>query len=48
VGGPLRFELTGLWSARRGPYRVISRLDETERVVTVIAVGHRADVCRTG
>ncbi len=48
VGRPLRFELTGLWSARRGPYRVIYRLDEAERVVTVIAVGHRADVYRRG
>ena len=46
VGKPLRFELEGLCSARRGPYRVIYRLDEGERVVTVIAVGHRADVYR--
>ena len=46
VGKPLRFELDGLWSARRGPYRVIYRLDEGERLVTVFAVGHRADVYR--
>ena len=46
VGKPLRFELEGLWSARRGPYRVIYRLDEGERVVSVVAVGHRADVYR--
>ena len=46
VGKPLRFELEGLWSARRGPYRVIYRIDEGERVVTVVAVGHRADVYR--
>jgi len=46
IGKPLRFELEGLWSARRGPYRVIYRIDEAERVVTVVAVGHRADVYR--
>ncbi len=46
VGKPLRFELEGLWSARRGPYRVVYRIDEGGRVVTVIAVGHRADVYR--
>ena len=46
AGKPLRFELEGLWSARRGPYRVIYRIDEDERVVTVVAVGHRADVYR--
>ncbi len=46
VGKPLRFELEGLWSARRGPYRVIYRIDEDERVVTVLAVGHRAHIYR--
>ena len=46
VGKPLRFELEGLWSARRGPYRVIYQIDEDERVVTVVAVAHRADVYR--
>lgn len=46
VGKPLRFELEGLWSARRGPYRVLYRINEDERVVTVVAVGHRADVYR--
>jgi len=46
VGKPLRFELEGLWSARRGPYRVIYRIDEGERIATVVAVGHRADVYR--
>ena len=46
IGKPLRFELEGLWSARRGPYRVIYRLDEGERVVTVVAVGHRANIYR--
>lgn len=46
VGKPLRFELEGLWSARRGPYRVLYRIDDETRVVTVLAVGHRADVYR--
>lgn len=47
VGRPLRFELEGLWSARRGPYRVIYRIDDDGRVVTVVALGHRADVYRS-
>jgi mRNA interferase RelE/StbE len=45
-GKPLRFELEGLWSARRGPYRVVYRIDGRRRRVTVITVGHRADVYR--
>jgi mRNA-degrading endonuclease RelE of RelBE toxin-antitoxin system len=46
VGKPLRLELEGIWSARRGPYRVLYRLDDESQLVTVIAVGHRADVYR--
>jgi mRNA interferase RelE/StbE len=46
LGKPLRFELEGRWSARRGPYRIIYSIDEASRTVTVLAVGHRADVYR--
>jgi mRNA-degrading endonuclease RelE of RelBE toxin-antitoxin system len=46
LGKPLRFELEGLWSARRGPYRVIYEIDDATRTITVVAVGHRADVYR--
>lgn len=43
VGKPLRFDLEGLHSARRGPYRVIHRIDAT---VNIIAIDHRADIYR--
>jgi mRNA-degrading endonuclease RelE of RelBE toxin-antitoxin system len=46
MGKPLRLELEGLWSARRGPYRVIYRIDEGKRLVQIITVDHRADVYR--
>lgn len=46
LGKPLSLELEGLWSARRGPYRVVYEIDEARRAVTVIAVGHRRDVYR--
>ncbi|HEY7951576.1 MAG TPA: type II toxin-antitoxin system RelE/ParE family toxin [Solirubrobacteraceae bacterium] len=46
LGKPLRFELDGCWSARRGPYRVIYRIDDATRTVSVLAVGHRADIYR--
>jgi mRNA-degrading endonuclease RelE of RelBE toxin-antitoxin system len=32
VGKPLRGELRGLWSARRGPYQVIYRLSPTRLI----------------
>jgi mRNA interferase RelE/StbE len=46
LGKPLRFELAGRWVARRGPYRVIYRLDEDAGSVEVLTVAHRADVYR--
>lgn len=48
VGKPLRFELDGRWAARRGPYRVVYRLDEDARRILVLAVAHRADIYRRG
>jgi mRNA interferase RelE/StbE len=46
LGKRLALEHEGRWSARRGPYRVIYELDEPERVVRVIAIGHRRHVYR--
>ena len=45
VGKPLRAELTGTWSARRGPYRVVYVIDAS-RQVAVLRIDHRADVYR--
>lgn len=47
LGKPLRFELEGCWSARRGPYRVIYRVDDAARSIKILAVAHRADAYRT-
>ena len=46
MGKPLRLELEGLWSARRGTYRVVYRIDESKRLVQIITIDHRADVYR--
>jgi mRNA-degrading endonuclease RelE of RelBE toxin-antitoxin system len=46
VGKPLRRELTGLYSARRGPYRLLYRIDEVCSLVLIQRVDHRADVYR--
>ena len=39
-------EHAGRFSARRGPYRIIYELDDEERVVRVVAIGHRRDLYR--
>lgn len=46
VGTPLRRELVGLHSARRGTFRILYRIDDEGRVVTVVRVEHRSDVYR--
>lgn len=46
VGKALRWDLAGLYSARRGDFRVICCIDETNRRVDVVAVDHRSDVYR--
>lgn len=46
VGKPLRDELAGLWSARRGTYRVLYRIHDDLAEVVVIHIEHRRDVYR--
>lgn len=46
VGKPLRGDLAGIWSARRGTYRVLYRLREDPREVIVLRVDHRKDAYR--
>lgn len=46
AGKPLALELEGHHSTRRGPYRVVYRIDDRKRLITVVAVGHRRDVYR--
>jgi len=46
VGHPLRRELAGLWSARRGPYWILYEIDDDERCLGVARIDHRADVYR--
>ena len=46
VGHPLVRELAGLWSARRGPYRIVYEIDDEKREVIVLRIDHRADIYR--
>lgn len=47
VGKPLRNELAGTYSARRGEFRVIYDIDDDRIRVQVIAIRHRRDAYRT-
>jgi mRNA interferase RelE/StbE len=46
VGKSLKLGLEGLYSARRGDYRVIYRIDDHRHQVTVVAIEHRSDAYR--
>src|SRR5665811_1397745 len=48
VGKPLKGELEGSYSARRGPYRILYNINDTSNRVEILRVDHRADVYRTG
>jgi mRNA-degrading endonuclease RelE of RelBE toxin-antitoxin system len=46
VGKPLRGDLAGIHSARRGTYRVLYRIYEETHEVVVLRIDHRRDVYR--
>lgn len=46
VGKPLFGPLTGCHGARRGTYRVIHRIDDEVRTVSVLDIAHRSDLYR--
>ena len=47
IGKRLLPPMDDRFSARRGTYRIIYRIDEKARVVTVVDSAHRRDVYRT-
>jgi mRNA-degrading endonuclease RelE of RelBE toxin-antitoxin system len=43
LGNALRFELEGLYVARRGDYRIIYEINEESMTVIIHVISHRAD-----
>lgn len=46
LGKPLRGDLAGLWSARKGTYRILYRINDDLREVIVVRIEHRRDANR--
>jgi mRNA interferase RelE/StbE len=46
VGKPLRPPLDGIWSARRGTYRLLYEIDLQVRTVLITAIESRSDAYR--
>lgn len=45
-GKPLRGELSGYWSARRGDYRIIYSIEDDKLLIYIVDVARRSDVYR--
>jgi mRNA interferase RelE/StbE len=43
---PLRGEMDGYRTARRGDYRVVFRIDDDEHTVVIVGIRHRAHIYR--
>lgn len=46
LGKPLREPLAPLYSARRGEYRVLYRIEDNRMVIEVVTIEHRRDAYR--
>ena len=46
LGKPLQGNMAGLWTARRGDFRIVYRIHDAKGEIEVMAVKSRADVYR--
>jgi mRNA-degrading endonuclease RelE of RelBE toxin-antitoxin system len=46
VGKPLRRQLEGSYSARRGPYRILYKIKDSVKQIEIVRIDHRADIYR--
>jgi mRNA interferase RelE/StbE len=47
AGKPLDESFDGFYSARRGTYRIVYRIDQAKRLVEIHSIRHRRDAYRT-
>ena len=38
--------VTELWRIREGDYRIVYHINDTNKIITVVRIGHRRDVYR--
>lgn len=47
LGKPMRGpEAAGMWTARRGAFRILYRIEDDQLVILVLTIDHRRDVYR--
>jgi len=45
--GVEKVKSTGLWRIRQGDYRIIYGIDDKQRLITVVRIGHRREIYRS-
>jgi mRNA interferase RelE/StbE len=41
-----KLKSSGLWRIREGDYRIVYDIDDKNRIITVVRIGHRRDIYR--
>lgn len=44
VGKPLKRQLEGSYGARRGPYRILYKIDDPAKLIEILRIDHRSDI----
>jgi mRNA interferase RelE/StbE len=45
--GVEKIKSAGLWRIRRGHYRIVYDIDDTQKLVTIVRIGHRREIYRS-
>lgn len=44
--GVEKIKNSGLWRIRRGDYRIVYSIDDSEQLITILRIGHRREIYR--
>jgi mRNA interferase RelE/StbE len=42
-----KVKTTGLWRIRQGDYRIVYAIDDSQKLITVVRIGHRREIYRS-
>ena len=45
--GVEKIKRAGLWRVRQGDYRIVYSIDDNQKMVTILRIGHRSEIYRS-
>jgi len=45
--GVEKIKSAGLWRIRQGDYRIVYSIDDSQKIVTILRIGHRREIYRS-